>query len=134
MWKRSAVLLCPLIAACVTSFSTLDSALPLFRGKNVTEAVRYLGIPSQEYETLGKKVYVWSTTTINPFSSSTTTTTGTVGTKPFSATSTTTGGGGEQLSCTLKLITSNGTIEGYDYEGNNGACFHYSDRLKPLLK
>jgi hypothetical protein len=124
------------LTGCATSFSVLDATLPTLKGREIGEAVRYLGVPSQEYEIVGKKVYVWSTSMAYVTSGATTSsTTGAVGTTPFRATTTTFGAGtATQLSCTLKLVTANGLIEDYDYDGNNGACFRYSDRLKPLAR
>ena len=134
MRKLSFVALCSVMTACATSFSTLDKALPQLRGQGISEAVRYLGVPSHEYETVGRKVYVWSTTDVNPFSGTTTDTRGRIGNTPFTATSQTTGGPRERLSCTLRIVTLNGVIEDYNYTGNNGACFRYSDRLEPLVR
>lgn len=134
MWKWAFLVPCLAMSACATSFSTLDKALPRLKGHEISEAVRYLGVPSHEYETVGRRVYVWSTTDVNPFSGTTTNSRGRIGGTPFTATSQTTGGPSERLTCTLRIVTLNGVIEDYDYTGNNGACFRYSDRLEPLVQ
>lgn len=123
-----------LLAACATSFDTFDRALPILKGQDVKVAIGYLGIPDQEYDIAGKKVYVWTTTGTNPFPTAVTTTTdGTAGTKPFKATSTTYAYDPTPLGCKIKMATENGVVTSIEYDGNNGPCFKYSDRLTPLL-
>lgn len=123
-----------LLTACATSFDTFDRALPKLKGQNIKVAINYLGIPDQEYEIAGKKVYVWSTTGTNPFPTAITTTTdGTAGNKPFKATSTTYAYDPTPLGCKVKIATDNEIVTNIEYDGNNGPCFKYSDRLKPLL-
>lgn len=128
------VILSALLAACATSFDTLDRALPVLKGQNIKVAIEYLGIPDQEYEVAGKKVYVWATSGTNPFPTATTTTTdGAIGTSPIKATSTTYSYDPTPLGCKIKAATENEIITRLEYDGNNGPCFNYSNRLKPLL-
>lgn len=123
-----------MLTGCATSFDILKSAMPRFKGANISELVKYLGVPSSEYQTVGKTVYVWNTDRTSYFPNSTTSTTsGRVGNTPFTATTTSTGGY-DQLSCTLRVVTSGGIIEDYDVHGNNGACFRYSDRLEMFAR
>lgn len=111
MKKITFALLIPaLFAGCATSFETLNVALPKLHGKTINVAINYLGIPAREYSIAGNKVYEWTTVGPNPFS-------------PAS----------QNLSCTIKLSTSNDVVRGYDYDGSNGTCQVYADRLKPLL-
>lgn len=111
-----------------TSFGVLDAELPKYNGKQLDQLVAKLGYPTSQQTLMGRTVYVWSTneqfTSFQP-----TTTTGYVGTTPVMMT-------GNQatvsnLSCTIRVFTdSNNIIQGYDYNGNNGTCFTYSNRLK----
>jgi len=122
------------LLGCATSFEKLHSALPQFQGRDISELVRYLGIPSHEYQTLGKTVYVWTVSEANPFpTSSTSVTSGRVGNTPFTAT-TTSSGGREMLGCTLRVVTTGRIIESYDVSGNNGPCYRYSDRLEQFVR
>lgn len=123
------LLLVPAISGCysMTSFAKLDRALPTFEGRPVAEVVQYLGYPSSERTTMGKKIYVWSTafTRVSP---SSTTTTGTVAGAPVAVTST--GVQSYNLACEIRVITSNDIVEGFEYEGNNGACAQFARALQ----
>ena len=128
------ILTAAILAGCATSFDTLDKALPQLTGRNISFAADYLGIPDQEYTIAGRKVYVWNSSMNNPFVRPvTTTTTGTVGTTPFSAVSTGYVQDNSPMSCKIRMITDNEIIQRIEYDGNNGACMKYSERLKPLL-
>lgn len=111
----------------MTSFAKLDRALPTFQGRPVADVVNYLGYPSSERTTMGKKIYVWSTafTQVLP---STTSTTGTVGGTPVTVNST--GMRSYDLACEIRVITVNDIVESFEYEGNNGACARYSRALE----
>ncbi len=123
-----------LLTACATSFDTFDHALPILKGQNVKVAIAHLGIPDQEYVVAGMKVYVWSTTATNPFPTAITTITdGTAGNTSFKATSTTYARDSTPLGCTIKMATDNDIVTRIEYDGNNGPCFKYSERLRPLL-
>lgn len=120
-----------LVAGC-TSFSVLDEELPKYKGKPIDSLVAKLGFPNAEQTIMGRKVYVWSTSmsyvSVNP---TTSTTTGYVGGRPITATSTSYTYSDSNLSCTLRaIVDAQGLIERYAYEGNNGACYTYSDRLR----
>ena len=114
----------------MTSFAVLDQALPTFEGRPVSDVVRYLGYPTSERTTMGKKIYVWSTafTSVTP---STTTTTGTIAGAPVAVTST--GVRSSNLACEVRAITSNEVVEGFEYEGNNGACAQIARALQGRL-
>ncbi|WP_157745671.1 hypothetical protein [Thiohalobacter thiocyanaticus] len=123
-----------LLTACAMSFDTFNRALPKLKDKNINVAIDYLGIPDHEYVVAGKKVYVWTTSERNPFPTAvTTTTTGNAGNQPFNATSTSYIPDPGPLSCTIKMQTEQDIVRRIEYEGNNGTCFKYSDRLKPLI-
>src|SRR5687768_16809305 len=129
----SCLLLAGLLSSC-TSFDTLDQALPLLKGQHIDTSIDYLGIPTGKYEIDDREIYVWSTSenfvSIDQVSSSTH---GYVGTTPFSAYSTSYDASASRLSCEIKMSTRQRIVESIEYSGNNGTCFTYSDRLKPLL-
>jgi len=99
-----------LFAGCAMSFDTLDLALPKLRGQSINVAINYLGIPDREYEIAGNKVYEWTTSGPNPFAP----------TAPH-------------LGCSIKASTVDGLVQRFNYNGSNGTCQVYADRLKPLL-
>ena len=102
-----------LLSACATSFSTLDEALPALKGKDIEAAIAYLGVPDQKYVVDGREVYVWSTEENYASISS-----------PAAV---------SRLSCKIKISTKDKIVEKTEYDGNNGTCFLYSERLKPLI-
>jgi hypothetical protein len=116
-------------------FSTLDEALPLLKGQNINKSINYLGIPDRKYQIDDMEIYVWSTDEdfvyIDPVTSSTH---GYAGTTPFSAYSTSYDSNTSRLSCEIKMSTRQQIVERIEYSGNNGTCFTYSERLKPLLR
>jgi hypothetical protein len=123
-----------LLVSC-TSFSTFDEALPLLKGENISKSINYLGIPDRKYEIDDMEIYVWSTeedfTHVDPVVSSMH---GYAGATPFSANSTSYESSTSRLSCEIKMSTRRQIVERIEYSGNNGACFKYSERLKPLLE
>lgn len=128
---KKAMLLLGLVLAGCTSFSVFDKELPKLVGQPIDVAVQQLGFPNAEQVIMGQKVYVWNTsqtgTSIVPTTSFTT---ANVGTTPVSATTTSYTTQDYNLSCTLRLIVDDrGIIRRYNYSGNNGACFTYSEKL-----
>lgn len=122
-----------LLNGCAMSFDTFNQTLPKLKGKDIGVSINYLGIPDHEYMVAGKKVYVWTTSETNPFPATvTTTTTGNAGNQSFNATSTSYIPDNRRLSCTIKMLTEDDIVRRIEYEGNNGTCFTYSNRLKPL--
>ena len=104
-----------------TAFQFRDTifqvALPRLQGRTIEYAARYLGIPDFEYSFASQKVYVWRSTTNNPFMvPATTTTTGNVGGAAFSAISTTYIRDNTTLACELKLSTENGIVGRIEYD------------------
>ena len=131
--RGCAFLLVALLASC-TSFDTFDQALPLLKDQHIDKSIHYLGIPSGKYNIDDREIYVWSTSedfiSVDPVTSSTH---GYVGTTPFSAHSASYETNTSRLSCEIKMSTRQKIVERIEYSGNNGTCFTYSDRLKPLL-
>lgn len=128
---RYALLVAMLALIGCTSFSVFDKELPKLVGQPIDVAVQKLGFPNSEQTIMGQKVYTWSTrqtgTSVVPTTSFTT---AYVGNTPVSATTTSYTTQDYSMSCVLRLIVDDkGIIRRYSYDGNNGACFTYSDRL-----
>lgn len=123
--------LVPALAGCM-SFDVLDEELPKYTGRPIDSLVERIGYPNAERTIMGRKVYIWSTSmshvSVTPVQS---TSTGYVGLTPVTMTSTTYETSSSRLSCMLRVfVSAQDRIESFDYEGNNGACFRYSNRLK----
>lgn len=123
-----------LISACTTSFSTLDQAIPKLKGKHVDVAIEHLGMPDKKYAIDNKDVYLWSNIESHISTSTAPTHTyGNLGNAPFSVYTTNYSSQHYDLRCEIKVVTQKKIIKSFEYSGNNGACFRYSNRLKPLL-
>jgi len=123
-----------LLGACATSFSTLDQVLPKLVGRNISVAISYLGIPNNEYNIAGNRVFVWSTSeTFTTSQQVATTTSGIVGTTPIQTLSTSYVPTTSNLNCVIKTMMDGEFIRRVEYEGNNGVCMKYANRLKPLV-
>jgi hypothetical protein len=133
MWLKRLIacgaLVLPL-SACV--FQNMDKGLAGLEGKNIDQAVAELGYPDSQGSIMGNTVYVWGTS--NSFSMPVTTyntTTGYVGTVPYSATTSNTNYVPENFNCVIRIATSpDGTIIHTEWQGNVGGCMHYSTALK----
>jgi len=126
------VLLAVLLSAC-TSFSVFKEEFPKFKGKHIDTLIAKLGMPNEETSILGKTAYIWRTsehfTSLTPEISSST---GTVGTTPVVVTTYSTETTTKKLKCQIRIfVDEEGLITNGDWEGSNGTCFRYSERLKP---
>lgn len=134
-WKLFAAGAAVTLAACATSFSSLQQELPRLVGQDLSVAIGMLGAPDGKVDLPGAAVYVWDTAaTFTAPAVSSSTTAGTVGTIPFQAHTTSHRIESSDLRCRLKLTTSaQHRVTEWTVDGDNGACFKFSDRLKPLL-
>lgn len=115
-----------------TSFSVLDEELPKYTGRHIDSLVEKLGYPNDQTEIMGKTVYIWTNdkthVSITP---TTTTSTGYVGADSVYISSTDYSTSVYNLSCTTRIfVDHNGIIQNAEYNGNNGACYTYSNKLK----
>ena len=121
------------------ALNTLNKGLPLLMGESLETAVQVFGLPNQKYEYGSETVWVWNNSfggVIPIYSPSTSTTTGYVGTTPISATTTTgsTSYMPVQYQCEIKLKTdASGTINHWQYYGNEGGCSTYAGPLKRAM-
>lgn len=123
------------LAGC-TTFGQLNESLDAMMGRDLREAIAALGYPSGQLQLLGDTVYVWSTSSsgamVLPTSS---TTSGTVGTKSFYGTTT-----GSQVipynyACTIKLaVGPDSRLKHWEYDGNMGGCERVIKRLTAYVE
>jgi hypothetical protein len=115
-----------LTGAC-TSFGDLDENLPKYVGKPVDLIVQRIGLPHGEVNVMNTKSYVWNSQAQGTFVIPTTTT-GYVGTRPVQLTTYTPQT--HHWACTLRIIVDAANIvTNWSYEGNNQACYTFSERL-----
>jgi hypothetical protein len=126
-----------LVSAC--ALSTLNKGLPYLVGKPIDAAVNVLGLPNQRMEVGPYNVYVWDnrfSSTIPLYNTSTSRTTGSVGTVPVYGTTTTSTVNyvPVQHQCQIKLqVDSNNIIQRWEYFGNQGGCQYYANGLKRII-
>jgi hypothetical protein len=132
------VLVLALVSGC--AFSTLNKGLPYLTGEHIDAAVNVLGLPNQQMQVGSYTVYVWDnrySSTIPIYNTTTSTTTGMVGTVPVYGT-TTTGTMNYvpvQYQCQIKLqVDSNNIVQRWEYFGNQGGCKYYANRVKRLIR
>lgn len=132
---RPAVLvICTLLASCAVS--KISEGLTKLEGKHIDEAIGYLGLPTGETTAGGHRTIIWSTAwSITTPKTRTASTTGTVGTTPYSGKTSYTTYEQQTLACTVRLaVNDEGVIYYWQVEGNEGGCQRYASSLKPLLK
>ena len=132
----------PVIILCILTGCAEDylaTGLPMLEGKPVSQAVHYLGPPTEQKTTSGNTTYSWinnqSGTFYVPSESS----------YPEVVRSNGRGMVGDSGSgappmedtynwhCRLDIIVDKGTIVHTQYKGNTGGCEMFSDKLKPLV-
>lgn len=121
------------------AFDALNKGLPYLTGKHIDAAVSALGLPNQQMQVGSYTVYVWDnrySSTIPIYNTTTSTTTGRVGTIPVYGTTTT----GTinyipvQHQCQIKLqVDTNNIIQRWEWFGNQGGCQLYANRVKGLI-
>jgi hypothetical protein len=120
------VLLIVPLASCVSS--RLNDGLQSLVGKNIQAAVARLGYPDGQRTMLGDTIYIWHTSqNVSLPVTTTSTTTGTVGTAPIYGSTTNTQWVPENFNCIVQIATDrNGTIKSYQWSGNMGGCERYA--------
>jgi hypothetical protein len=118
-----------LIAGCATQ--QLDRDLKGLLGQPIQSAVDRLGYPDGEREIMGDKIYVWSTNhNAVMLVPTTTTTTGAVGSTPYTGTTTSMHMMPVAYQCVVQLaVNPDGTIKRYQWQGNQGGCAQYARML-----
>lgn len=135
------VLCCLLIislSAC--AFDTLDKGLPRLKGEHIDTAINYLGMPDEEQQIAGRKVYVWGHQNSGSYTTPVTqnhsyTAYGYGG--PYTARGTTTSYVTQNYNyvCTIKLIVNKkDIIQSSEYEGNEGGCEYFASGISQLIK
>ena len=88
------------LAACAGD--TIREGMNSLQGQPLSAAIAKLGMPNDERTIAGQKVYTWYSSTFDE---------------------------GTQLQCKLRVIMTGDVIGSYDFEGNNGMCARYANRL-----
>jgi len=118
------------LSGCST-FSNMEDGLKSLMGKEDQVAFDVLGYPSQKQQFGDDTVYTWNTSrsgvTYTPQAATTYTTTGYATTTYSQATP-------YNYHCTIKLISRNGRLYKWQYDGNIGGCGGYSNSLKKYNK
>jgi hypothetical protein len=117
------------LSGCVSQ--RMNEGLNNLMGQNIQVAVDRLGYPDGQRTMLGDTIYVWSAShnTMLPMST-TSMTSGSVGTLPVYGTTTNTSFVPANLNCTIQISTfPDKTIKSYQWSGNNGGCSPYANAL-----
>ena len=115
-----------------TTFSTMETGLQALVGQPFDAAVARLGYPSGQMQVGGDTVYGWGRSfMMNMPQYQTSTTTGYVGSTPYSGTTGTWGSVAMQYQCDIKIaVGPDNVIKSYQYVGNIGGCGAYASALK----
>jgi hypothetical protein len=97
----AAVLATLALAAC--PFGTIKEGMNNLQGQPISAAIAKLGIPNDEREIAGQKVYTWYSSTFDE---------------------------GTQLQCKIRVMMAGDVIGSYEFEGNNGMCYRYANKLR----
>jgi len=73
------------------------------QGQPIGAAIAKLGIPNDEREIAGQKVYTWYSSTFDE---------------------------GTQLQCKIRVMMAGDVIGGYEFDGNNNMCMRYAAKLR----
>jgi hypothetical protein len=115
-----------LLSGCATQ--QLNTGLQELMGHNIRVAIDHLGYPDGQRTVMGHTVYVWSTSGSMMLPMTTTsTTTGMVGSTPVYGTTNQTNFMPMGFSCTVQIATdSDGTMKSYQWAGNQPGCRRYA--------
>jgi hypothetical protein len=89
------------VAAC--SSAAIKQGMKSLEGQPLNAAIAKLGVPTEERTIAGQKVYIWLTRTLDE---------------------------GTELKCQIRVIMSGDLISSWDFEGNEGYCGRYANRLR----
>jgi hypothetical protein len=89
------------LAGC--SFGAIKEGMNNLKGQPISVAIAKLGIPNDEREIAGQKVFTWYTSTFDE---------------------------GTQLQCKIRVMMAGDVIGTYEFEGNNGMCARYAAKLR----
>jgi|GEM_PF-1367679 len=137
---KKIILIVFILSGC--AFQQMDRGLTDLQGKNIKQAISYLGYPDNEQKIAGDTIYTWGTnynvssiTPVTNYSSGTASAYGSGGSAFGTYSGTTTSYIPTTINhrCILKLITNDsGTIINSQYEGNQGGCSSYGQSLNRL--
>jgi len=136
---RKITLICVLIsfAGCMSmSWEPMDEGLAALQGRHLDAAIDVLGLPSNERQIAGRKLFVWSTTSTGLlFNPATSTTSGNFGTVPYSQITNFSSFTPVGYECEISLqVDEQNVIQRFQYSGNLGGCRVYMERLRALIR
>jgi hypothetical protein len=120
------------LGGCST-FSNIEKGLTALEGRPIQAAFDRLGYPDGQMMVGSETVYTWGRSfTMNMPQYQTATTTGNVGSVPYSANTGYSTTVPMQMQCSIKVVAdAAGNIKTWQYDGNMGGCSAYSSALKP---
>jgi len=95
------VALCAALGGCAGD--TIKKGMEGLQGQPIGAAIAKLGIPNDEREIAGQKVYTWYSSTFDE---------------------------GTQLQCKIRVMMAGDVIGGYEFDGNNNMCMRYAAKLR----
>ena len=123
-------LVCPIITSACASFGMLDKDLTQMTGSKIEYAFEALGYPDGSYPIGNDIIYVWGVNGVAMIpTTSYSNVYGNIGTTPVYGNITTSQNSIVPTNCTIKIVTTNGLISGYDYHGNLLGCERYINAL-----
>ena len=131
MKKLILLMLVLLVSGCSNSFESLQAGLDSLRGYSQEELFMALGMPDSKLQ-MDKDtvVYTWvnqrSGTILMP---TTQTATGYIGTTPITINSYGSQPVNYNYLCTIKYVVKDGMAVSYEYNGNEGGCAPYAERV-----
>lgn len=127
------------LSACATA--TLDEGLPKLQGRHIDTAIKYLGLPDNEQQIAGRKVYVWGHQNNGSYIRPVTTPTTYTSYSPYGGSYVTYGRNTSYVTesynytCTIKVVVNNkDIIQSSEYSGNEGGCQYYADGLNQFIE
>lgn len=125
------------LTGCTQNY--LATGLPLLEGQPISQAVHYLGPPTEEKKISGETIYTWVNNQSGSFYVPDTASSPVVvqnGGHPamvFTGTAMPPMPDTYNWYCRLYVTAQKGVIVNTRYEGNTGGCEVFSDKLKPLV-
>jgi hypothetical protein len=99
--RATAIVLASLVTAGCAG-PAIEKGMNTMLGQPLSAAVAKLGMPTDEKTIAGQKVYIWFNRVVDE---------------------------GSEYKCTLRAIVSGDVITAWDFDGNNGPCLRYAERL-----
>lgn len=125
-----------LVGCASASFDQFNSDLSAMRGRTEQDLFAALGMPDGKMDMNdGSTIYVWGRQQTSTYMTTVPqTSTAFINGQMVTMTTNTPQMNTANYQCTVKVSVNNGTVMGYDYDGNLGGCQPYIDRLNSYIK